>query len=360
MQAVYDRLIDALKVRGGDVPLVKCDEAYGLFRELFTEEEAGLAGLMPLAPFTAAELSAKFPVKDVGQLVKVLEGMCDHGLCVAFDLPGGRYYTLPPLLPGFMEYFFMRGGKDGRTKRISVLLDKYLEVAMKSREKSGDTSWSFAPFRVISVEKEIDSGYQVQPYDMLARYIDQADCIALSTCFCHHFEEMKGNHCCDKPKEVCFNFGRVGRNNISRGFAREITKEEAHRIMKQSEEVGLVHCASNTGKYIDAICNCSGCHCHGLKYMNKRVASKMITISSFIASINSDDCIACGDCVARCQVDAITMGPDTAVLNKERCIGCGLCKSTCPSAAITLELRSPAPVPPTTRVQLNDVLAKHR
>ena len=356
MQAAYEKLIEALKVRGGDVPLIECDEAYALFRELFTEEEAELAGQMPLAPFTAAELSAKFPGKPVEQVVKAVEGMCDHGLCVAFDLPGGRYYTLPPMLPGFMEYFFMRGEDNERTRKITVLLDKYLEVSMKDREKTGDTSWSFAPFRVISVEKEIDSGYQVQPYDFLARYIDSADCIALSICFCHHFEEMKGNHCCDKPKEVCFNFGRVGRNNINRGFAREITREEAHRIMKMSEEFGLVHCASNTGKYIDAICNCSGCHCHGLKYINQRVASKMITISSFIARITADDCIACGDCVPRCQVDAITMETDTAVLNQDRCIGCGLCKSTCPSGAITLELRSQAPVPPLNRKELDERL----
>jgi len=353
MQAVYARLIDALKPRGGDVPMVKCEEAEQLFSELFTVEEAELAGEMPLAPFTAVELSARFPHKDPAKVAEAVEGMCDHGLCVAFDLPGGRHYTMPPLLPGFMEYFFMRGEDNERTRRIAALLDKYLEVSMKTREKEGDTSWSFAPFRVISVEKEIDSGYQVQPYDVLDRYIDTADCIALCTCFCHHFEEMKGNHCCDKPMEVCFNFGRVGRNNINRGFAREITRDEAHRILKQSEEAGLVHCASNTGKYIDALCNCSGCHCHGLKYINQRVAAKMISISSFIARINAEECIACGDCVPRCQAFAITMEADTAVLNLDRCIGCGLCKSTCPSGAITLELREPAPVPPLNRRELD-------
>jgi ferredoxin len=353
MQATYEKLIDALKARGGDVPLVKCDEAYALFRELFNEDEAELACRMPLAPFTAADLSAKLPGKALEQVVKTVEGMCDHGLCVGFDLTGGRHYTMPPLLPGFMEYFFMKGKDDERTRRIAVLLDKYLEVSMKTREKPGDTSWRSAAFRVISVEKEIDSGYQVQPYDMLARYIDTVDSIALSTCFCHHFEELKGNHCCDRNKEVCFNFGRVGRNNINRGFAREITREEAHRILKECEEAGLVHCASNTGKYIDALCNCGGCHCHGLRYLNKRVASKMITISSFIARINAGDCIACGDCVSRCQVEAISMEPDTAVLKKELCIGCGLCKSICPSGAITLEQRESAPVPPMNRRELD-------
>ena len=355
MNPVYEKLVDSLRPRGGDVPFIKGPELYALLSELFTEEEAELASGMPVGPFTALELAAKFPQKEPKQVVGVLEGMADHGLILAFAYAGGRQYNLPTLLPGFMEYAFMRGEVTERTRRIAVLLEKYLEVTRKAPVKKGET-WSYPYFRVITVEKEIDAGFQVQPYDKLTKYIDMADCIALCTCFCHHFEELKGNHCCDKPMEVCFNFGRVGRNNIDRGFAREITREEAHRIMRESEEAGLVHVASNIGKYIDAICNCSGCHCLGLRKMNTPGAHKLITSSGFVAVINAEECIACGDCLPRCQVDAITLTDDTAVLSKERCIGCGLCLSTCPSGAIKLELRAQPPVPPVSRKELGEAL----
>ena len=90
--------------------------------------------------------------------------------------------------------------------------------------------------------------------------------------------------------------------------------------------------------------------------MNRLGASKMVTSSGFIASINSEECIACGDCVARCQVEAITVTDDSAVLDKERYISCGLCLSTCPSGAIKLELRPQSPVPLVSRRVLGEVI----
>jgi electron transport complex protein RnfB len=45
--------------------------------------------------------------------------------------------------------------------------------------------------------------------------------------------------------------------------------------------------------------------------------------------------------VARCQMEALTLGDDHVILDSNRCIGCGLCVSTCPTGTLTL-VRKPA------------------
>ncbi len=47
----------------------------------------------------------------------------------------------------------------------------------------------------------------------------------------------------------------------------------------------------------------------------------------------TDECIACGACVADCPVEAITEGDDKYVINAETCIDCGSCEASCPVGA---------------------------
>ncbi len=58
----------------------------------------------------------------------------------------------------------------------------------------------------------------------------------------------------------------------------------------------------------------------------------------FESIIDEEKCIACGNCVDRCPVDAITL-EDYAIVDREKCLGCGLCARDCPEEAITLQLR---------------------
>ena len=59
--------------------------------------------------------------------------------------------------------------------------------------------------------------------------------------------------------------------------------------------------------------------------------------SSFVARLDSEECIGCGACADRCQMGALVLNDDKAVLDEARCIGCGLCVTTCPSEALSLE-----------------------
>ena len=63
------------------------------------------------------------------------------------------------------------------------------------------------------------------------------------------------------------------------------------------------------------------------------------------SSIDPELCVACGDCIDRCPMDAIQEGDSISEIIGDRCIGCGLCVSTCPEEAISL-LEKPNMVKP--------------
>ncbi|MDD7340041.1 MAG: 4Fe-4S binding protein [Eubacteriales bacterium] len=43
----------------------------------------------------------------------------------------------------------------------------------------------------------------------------------------------------------------------------------------------------------------------------------------------SEECIACGQCLPECPVDAISEG-DIYIIDEDKCIDCGQCNSVCP------------------------------
>ena len=60
--------------------------------------------------------------------------------------------------------------------------------------------------------------------------------------------------------------------------------------------------------------------------------------SNYRSAIDLEKCDACGTCIERCQMSAITEGSDgMPMLNRSKCIGCGQYVITCPNDAAELE-----------------------
>jgi NAD-dependent dihydropyrimidine dehydrogenase PreA subunit len=81
--------------------------------------------------------------------------------------------------------------------------------------------------------------------------------------------------------------------------------------------------------------------------------------SYYTARIDPDSCTACGDCMDRCQVDAIKEG-DCMEVDPARCIGCGLCVSTCPTEAIAFVAKEDPKTPAKDFEELLGNLARER
>ena len=350
-ETVYEKLADALNSRGGIMPVVKCREVFHLLQELFTPEEAELATKMPLNPIPAETLAKDIrgEPKDVENL---LETMANKGLVYANERDGVRYYNLMQLVPLIFETQFWKGEVSDRSRKLARLFEDYFNVASQPSSANPTGLLPFPYYRVIPVEKEIPVGVEIHPFNRVSEYVGKADYIAVSTCYCRHHGELLG-HPCDKPKDVCLTFGPMARFIAGRGFGRGLSREEALQVLDRAEKAGLMHCSSNVGKYIDVICNCCGCHCQVIRSIKNAAVPSMAAVSSFIMSINEEECTGCGACVDRCQMDALTMQGDIVAQDAARCVGCGLCISVCPTDALRLEPREGSPVPPFDRREFN-------
>jgi ferredoxin len=350
----YEHLRVAIQMRGGSMPALKCPEFFALVDYLFSPEEAELAVGLPITPASADEIGDKAG-KDPDAVKLQLEKMADKGLVYTFDKNNLRYYSLLPLLPGVFEMQFLSGDVNERAVKLAHLFDDYFQALEIHSSSLEFKSTPFPLARVIAVEKEIPANFEIHTYDKVSEYIDNAEYIAVGTCYCRHHGELLGRPC-TKPKDVCMGFGRDARYIADRKFGRLVTKEEARSILRRTEEAGLVHCSSNMSKYIQFVCNCCMCHCGILQSMKKYNMKGAAAVSGFITALDAESCITCGDCVERCPMEALTIRDDTLIFNNHLCIGCGLCSSACPTGSLTLVSRSNAPLPPRDWRQLNTSL----
>jgi uncharacterized Fe-S center protein len=54
----------------------------------------------------------------------------------------------------------------------------------------------------------------------------------------------------------------------------------------------------------------------------------------------ADKCVGCGECVAVCPADAISMENDKSVLDKKKCIGCASCVAACSQNALFVDFEA--------------------
>jgi Pyruvate/2-oxoacid:ferredoxin oxidoreductase delta subunit len=195
------------------------------------------------------------------------------------------------------------------------------------------------PARVLPIGESIQSDLRVFPFEEAAHYIREARFIGLSDCPCRTSKPS-----CDAPVDVCLTLNYTAKFLSERQAARLITPDEALAVLRRAEDEGLVHCATNTTDRIDYICNCCPCCCDILGVMTRLTDSSARVESNFRALVDAEECLACGDCLDRCPVEAIEL-ERVARVDQERCIGCGLCATTCSTGAMVLE-RVAEVVPP--------------
>src|SRR5690606_27631995 len=100
------------------------------------------------------------------------------------------------------------------------------------------------------------------------------------------------------------------------GRGKQITREEAFEIIRRAEENGLMHQIPNldgSGK-THAICNCCGCSCYALRIASMFKNSDMVR-SNYVAHVDSEKCVACGQCVENCPTNAVKLGQKLGTIN---------------------------------------------
>ncbi|MFC1859680.1 ATP-binding protein [Thermodesulfobacteriota bacterium] len=299
-----------------------------LFRMIANEEEAEI--LLAL-PATVKDLAEKFQV-DPADMEEKLRAVFIKGLVFKTETPDG------------IEYRFLRDVlqfHDGTNIWVDAptefldLWETYMDEDWADNTEVMAGSMSRPFFRVIPVQQTLSARSQILAYESCQDMVDMNDSIAVSKCPCR-IRSRK----CDRPVDICLQFGKAADYNIDRGTGRALTKEEAMQLLREAEEAGLVHVTLNKADGMYFICNCCGCCCIALRSIVDY--GKIVTDPSrFLAKVDEDACTACGTCEETCYFDAIHVeekdGNDMAVVDAEKCLGCGLCRVSCPEEAIRLD-----------------------
>lgn len=314
-----------------------------ILRILFTPEEARLACSMAFVPRNVPVIAASAGVSE--ELAEDLcESMAKKGILFSREKNGETGYALVPTMPGLFEFPFMTGSGGPQHGRLAELWGRYHREALGHEFGGSDTP----VIRVIPIEQTVDARSEVLPYEILSNMFDSVETFGLAHCACRVTTAA-----CDRPRETCLMFDNTARFLIDRGFAREITKEEAQQTLRDAEEAGLVHTCNNSRDRLTVICNCCPCCCAVLRGLTELHNPHAFARSRWHASVESALCAGCGMCRdERCPVAAVELRDEVAFIHESQCIGCGLCVSTCPEQAITMIPREQPSTPPATVTEM--------
>lgn len=337
-RALYEKLARHLDQGMVGAPL--SPSLMGILEIMFSEEEAAIACVLPLENKTLPELQALMPER-AETLEASLAGMARNGTVYTGQKPGKeRKYRLLPTVVGFAEAPYWAGLDTEKARRLAPLWIKYRNEGFGSELARGVPT-----VRVIPIDHPLGKKSQILPFDKLREQMGALSFFAVSKCPCRQMMAYVGKGC-GHSLENCLHFGDMGRYVVEQGMGREISRDEAIGILEEADREGLVHAVENLSGYLSMICNCCACCCVFLQ-TQRLLSLKMISSSSYAASVDAEACIGCGACEARCPVEAIAVGEgQKAGVDPAKCIGCGVCTPTCPAQAVSLTQREQVTPPP--------------
>lgn len=298
-----------------------------LFEMLATTDEAEL--LLSL-PATVPELAGKMDAGEV-ELTEMLATLYYKGAVFKKEKPEGTLYRLCRDLMQFHDASILW---PDAPREFLDLWQKFMEEEWPTFSENVDKMLPKPVTRIVPVMESLDSRQQILAFEDVRLIIEDSDVIAVTNCTCRLTARK-----CDRPVEVCLQVGKAGSYAIDRGTGREIDKDEALRILRLSEEAGLIHTTMNRSSEMHFICNCCDDCCMVFPMLINRKLN-MCDPSRFRAGIDAETCNACGDCLERCFFGALSIDDelDAAAVDPEACMGCGLCEIVCPTEALTLEV----------------------
>jgi len=337
---VYKKLAKHLDSLPAGYPSTESGVEMRILRQLFTPEDAELAMHLTLISEEPRVIAyrAGIPVEEASLR---LDEMDKKGLIFSILHKGeSMQYRIQQFIVGFWE-----GQVNKLSHELVLDFEEYLHTFVDLN------LWQKMPqLRTIPVGESISVKTDVMPYERAEELVRVQRTLAVNNCICRQEQRIIGNGC-NKPEESCLSFGRAAERSIRQNRGRAITRKEAMEILHRAEEVGLVLQTSNARKAL-FICTCCGCCCGALRCLKHDPKPASRVSSPFVMSLNMNTCIGCGNCLERCQMEAILLDNGKAILDLNRCIGCGLCVSTCPTDSYNLQRKTKTKQPYVPRTLL--------
>ena len=331
---VYRRLAQTLDAIPNGFPATESGVELRLLAKIFAPEEAALASQMHLKKEPADQIAARAG-QDPKATRRTLKTMVRKGQILVGRKDRQLTFGLMPFAVGIYEEQLPRLDKE-----MAELFEQYFQEARGFLAK-----YSPPIHRVVPVEEAIPANIEIYPYERATELLEGAKSWGVRDCICRVQQKLVGKGC-DRPVENCLVFAPVEGIFAGSETTRAITKEDALRILGEADDAGLVHSPGNYQDGNHYICNCCTCCCGVLRSISEFSVPSAVASSDFMAVVDADLCAACGDCLERCQFEAMDLPGDTCLVDVGRCVGCGLCVTICPTDALRLARRPEGEIPP--------------
>lgn len=281
---------------------------YIMFNRLLTDEMVDTVLSMKLRTLYYIDELAKMNHKSVEDMAKLVHEMVSIGIVeYCTDDDGVDRVQVPVFAPGSME----------NTCYSPDLLDQHTELT-GFLNYILDLQKMIAPFvpkgqalmRTIPVEAAIVGNSKKVKTDECSYWLDKAGAsVGVGYCECRRLRRMVGEGTADLEGEWCLSLGKYAESLIRVGKHRRISREEAEKILRESEQKGYVHQLSNIDgpDFSLFICNCAWDTCMALK-TSWYTSSPNLSSSNYRAHVDGEKCVACAGCVEVCPQGAVRLG----------------------------------------------------
>ena len=313
----------ALGKKISDRMLVPFDEnspEYWALDEVLTDEMAEIGLKMKMRkPYTLDEM-VKLTGIEKDHLEKVLEEMAWIGIIEynwENDL-GIKQYDLPPYVMGSGEFFNMNEELLAAHPRLAEFFADMANWPLHDIAHFVPEGGAGIGMHVIPVEKAIEKEEHSISIEKISYWLDKySPKIAASPCSCRLSRKYVDEGCGDDFHDWCILLGDMATFALETNKAsRYITKEEALEIFEKAEKLGFVHEITNMDgeDKIFAICNCNPKVCLALKNPGMYNTPNLVR-SAYTARVQTENCVACGQCVQVCPQGAVRLGQKLCLKN---------------------------------------------
>jgi Pyruvate/2-oxoacid:ferredoxin oxidoreductase delta subunit len=347
MQDIYLRLAKHLEHLVMGYPFN--DALTDLLKEMFSPVEAEVALAIPnsLAPLEVVDRQTIVDRCHLPPSVveEALECLSSRSLLFTRTTEKGvKGYALLQVGYGIPQTFFWGGQQDAHARRMAKLVLNYFDVSTTGKVYGPVPTKTY---KYIPVGLSVHPPTQgVMPNEQMEPVVQAAAKIAVAHCPCRMSAQILGRTDCRHSLEVCIKYDELAEFVISKGLAREISRDEARHILSECEKEGLVHMVDNALGQIKHTCNCCGHYCWNVGIIRRRKIPRDVLMAVyFIRETELSDCIGCGACVEICPVAAVHMKDQKPHVDLNWCIGCGVCAVSCPAGVISIKRRVPDSAP---------------
>jgi len=283
---------------------------YRVFEKWITDDQItvllAIKGTMEINTVGAIAKRAGFSKEKTRE---ILHQCTDIGLLVQAIIPGVNLelYLIPLYTPGIFEFLLVNDKFVRAHPEIAYAFEQHATDSQTFHAMN--TPMGAGVMRVIPVESAIPKDAEKIDKERCSYYIEKnVGHLCTVPCQCRRVRQHMGEGGGDVAEGFCLFMGHVADMFIHQGRGQKVSKEEAYELIRHTDDIGCVHQITTLedGNTF-AICNCQPQSCLALgvtQYFNAPAFSK----SNYVAEIEKDKCVACGQCTFTCGNNAIKMG----------------------------------------------------